>query len=140
MTTIQSIPHAFLSASNVTVSPFQQSPNTSSYLAKMRTQITKLKELAMNFQKEKRNTQLQTISRKREKRWGLTIKSERKKLIGSADSIKAITFIEIPLPHNRNYPILVCVNPQTNFQLDLGVVVRHYLVQPLPHQSYHCFA
>ena len=69
MTTIQSVPHAFLSASNATVSPFQQSPNTSSYLAKMRKQITKLKELAMNFQKEKRNTQLQTISRKREKRW-----------------------------------------------------------------------
>ena len=69
MTTVQSVPHAFSSASNVTVSPFQQSPNTSSYLAKMRKQITKLKELAMNFQKEKRNTQLQTISRKREKRW-----------------------------------------------------------------------
>ena len=69
MTAIQSVPHAFLSASNVTVSPFQQSPNTSSFLAKMRKQITKLKELAMNFQKVKRNTQLQTISRKREKRW-----------------------------------------------------------------------
>ena len=27
MTTIQSIPHAFSPASNVTVSPFQQSPN-----------------------------------------------------------------------------------------------------------------
>ena len=69
MTTVQSAPHAFSSASNVTVSSFQQSPNTSSYLAKMRKQITKLKELAMNYQKEKRNTQLQTISRKREKRW-----------------------------------------------------------------------
>ena len=68
MTAIKSVPHAFLSASNVTVSPFQQSPNTSSFLAKMRKQITKLKELAMNFQKEKRNTQLQTISHKREKR------------------------------------------------------------------------
>ena len=68
MTAIQSVPHAFLSASNVTVSPFQQSPNTSSFLAKMRKQITKLKELAMNFQKVKRNTQLQTISHKREKR------------------------------------------------------------------------
>ena len=68
MTAIQSGPHAFLSASNVTVSPFQQSPNTSSFLAKMRKQITKLKELAMNFQKVKRNTQLQTISHKREKR------------------------------------------------------------------------
>ena len=66
MTAIQSVPHAFLSASNVTVSPFQQSPNTSSFLAKMRKQITKLKELAMNFQKEKRNTQLQTIARKQE--------------------------------------------------------------------------
>ena len=42
---------------------------------------------------------------------------EKKKLIGNADSIKAITFIEIPLPHNQN--------SQTNFQLDLGVVVRH---------------
>ena len=81
MTTIQSVPHAFSSASNVTVSPFQQSPNTSSYLAKMRKQITKLKELAMNFQKEKKkkNTQLQTISYKREKRWWLTIKSDREK-------------------------------------------------------------
>ena len=55
MTIIQSVPHAFSSASNVTVSPFQQSPNTSSYLAKMRKQITKLKELAMNFQKEIHN-------------------------------------------------------------------------------------
>ena len=54
MTTIQLVPHAFSSASNVTVSPFQQSPNTSSYLAKMRKQITKLKELAMTFQKRKK--------------------------------------------------------------------------------------
>ena len=54
MTTIQLVPHAFSSTSNVTVSPFQQSPDTSSYLAKMRKQITKLKELAMNFQKRKK--------------------------------------------------------------------------------------
>ena len=59
----------FRQLANVTVSPFQQSPNTSSYLAKTRKQITKLKELVMNFEKEKRNTQLQTISHKREKRW-----------------------------------------------------------------------
>ena len=52
MTTVQSVPHAFSSASNVTVSPFQQSPNTSSYLAKMRKQITKLKELAKKRKKE----------------------------------------------------------------------------------------
>ena len=44
MTTIQSVQHAFSSASNVTVSPFQQSPNTSLYIAKMRKQITKRKK------------------------------------------------------------------------------------------------
>ena len=59
MTTIQSIPHAFSSASNVTVSPFQQGPNkyffvsSTRYLAEIRKQITKLKELAMNFKKKK---------------------------------------------------------------------------------------